>query len=139
MGSVFLFSQCKKDPTKAEIRIVELTPTITTTATGLTAAEEALLIAAGIPLPVSTSEVKLFVDSSALTGFFLCNEGFVNEKDYSTNTNSVISECFDSPALLNVLVVSTIPVDGGTFITKTGTGKLNLIEHETTAITIKVN
>tara|TARA_B110000211_G_C13538196_1_gene318190 strand:+ start:73 stop:477 length:405 start_codon:yes stop_codon:yes gene_type:complete len=117
IGTALLFSQCKKDPTKMEIRIVELS-------TGAA---------------VANSEITLFVDSSSTTGFFVCDEGFINEKKYVTNANGQTTECFDTPALLNVTVISYFPAVGGGTTQKFGTGKLNLIEHETTSLTISVN
>ncbi len=123
VGTGLLFSQCKKSPTMGEIRVVELS-------TGKA---------------IGTSTVTLYLDSASSsnnpnpTGFFLCNEGFVTQKEVVTNANGIASICFDTPALLNVSVVSIVPIAGGGNYSASGTGKLNLIEHETTSVTVKVN
>lgn len=98
---------CKKPPTKGVIKVVDLTT--------------------GIAIPGAT--VKLFMPAAG-TGFFPCNEGFVNTKEYVTNAGGVVDICFEHASVINVDVTSG---------TKTGSGRLSLQDEETTNLTIRVN
>lgn len=129
-----IFMQCKKAPTEGKISLVYLS-------TGL---------------PVSGATVKLFIKNEPTSGFFLCNspKKLTTEQEYVTNSSGVLTECFELPALVDVYasytLPGTLPDTTGLDSTAialilansagvTGEGKLNLIQHETTAITIKMN
>ena len=115
LGLSLAFVQCTKDPTQGEIKVVNFT-------TGAAVA--------GATVKLTTS-----ADTSSSTGFFICNGGFVPENEYVTNGSGLVTECFELPALLTVTVTYT----DGNGLTYAGAGKLNLVEHETTSVTVKLN
>lgn len=106
-----LIFSCSKDDTKGKVKVVYFN-------TGQ---------------PVEDATVKFTIGSDEEgAGFFLCSEGFITEKEYKTPSTGQIEECFELPALITVTAV------GGDSIPLVGEGKLNLIEHETTTITVKL-
>lgn len=129
LGASFLFIQCKKDPTEASVTFTDL-------ATGKKIEGASVTFTIG--------------DSASGQGFFLCDEGFVESKTYTTNSSGVINECFELPALITVtatygVTVDTTGMDSATAAAAlaaaslNGEGKLNLIEHEKTTLEIKMN
>ena len=105
-------NSCKKEDTKGQIKVVFF--------------ENGSV--------VEGATVRLFIDGDDdEQGFFLCSGGFVTEKLYTTNSSGTINECFELPALVSV-EASFTNADG----TFGGEGKLNLIEHEETSITVKL-
>ena len=109
---VFSFGHCKKDDTTAVITVVDAV-------TGV---------------PIVGANVTLFVDGDDNSGFFLCDYGYVKEQVFTTNSSGVIKQCFKLPALISVVAIYSD--DNANY---TGEGKLNLMEHETTSITVKMN
>ena len=102
-----IFASCTKPPTKGIITVQDL-------ATGD---------------PVAGANVRLFMDDAA-AGFFVCNEGFVSEKVYVTNSGGKVDICFEHPSVINVEVTAN---------GKSGSGKLSLQVNETSETTIKIN
>lgn len=109
---VLSFGQCTKDDTTGVITVVDAVT--------------------GAPLAGAT--VTIFVDGDDKSGFFLCDYGYVKEQVFTTNSSGVIKQCFKLPALISVVATYS-----DLFVNYTGEGKLNLMEHETTSITIKMN
>lgn len=107
-----VFSQCSKPETKGVITVKNL--------------------ATGQSLQGVT--VTLTTDTAKADGFFTKDDGFIPEKVYTTNSSGVINETFELPALITVTAV--LVTDTATL---TGSGKLNLVEHETTNLEIKMN
>jgi hypothetical protein len=85
--------------------------------------------------PVPSATVKLFITPPAgqtAEGFYLCDEGLVKEKTYSTGTSGSTEKiCFKLPAVISISVTTS---DG-----KSGVGTLSLVEESTETAIVKVN
>ena len=109
LGLIGSISSCEKDDTKGKVKVVYFDS----------------------GPPANEAKVKFTVETDEEeAGFFLCSEGFITEKEYITNSSGMVEDCFQLPALISVTVAGP---DG-----LTGEGKLNLIEYETTTITVKL-